>query len=55
MTLTHEDGVWRFSARRVRSDDVVHRYEGATLSEGRQKPPLVVISRSPDFVPASLR
>ena len=43
--LTYEDGFWRFSAQSfrrggsVRSDDVVHRYEGATMSEGRQKPP----------------
>ena len=37
--LTHEDGFWRFSARRVRSSDVVHRGEGATQSEGRRKPP----------------
>jgi hypothetical protein len=37
--LTYEDGFWRFSARSVRRGDVVHRSEGATLSEGRQKPP----------------
>ena len=45
MILTYEDGLWWFSAQSVaeagsvRSDDVVHRYEGATLSEGHQKPP----------------
>ena len=39
MTLTYEDGFWRFSARSVRGGDVVHRPEDATLSEGRQKPP----------------
>jgi hypothetical protein len=37
--VTYEAGFWWFSARSVRSDDVVHRYEGATQSEGHQKPP----------------
>jgi hypothetical protein len=52
MILTHEDGFWRFSARRVRSGDVVHHHEGATLSDDRQKPPSVAISRLLDFVTA---
>jgi len=39
MILTYEDGFWWFSARSVRSGDVVHRYEDATTSEGHQKPP----------------
>src|SRR3546814_10666297 len=34
-----EDGFWRFSARRLRRGDVVHRHEQATLSESRQKSP----------------
>ena len=37
--LTHEDGFWRFSARSLRSGDVVHRNEEETISEGRQKSP----------------
>src|SRR3546814_18108301 len=37
--LTHEDGFWRFSARRLRRGDVVHRHEQATLAESRQKSP----------------
>ena len=39
MILTHEDGFWWFSARSVRSGDVVHRHEDATPSEGHHKPP----------------
>jgi len=37
--LTDEDDFWRFSARRLRRGDVVHRHEQATLSESRQKSP----------------
>jgi len=55
LILTHEDGFWRLSARSVRSGDVVHHYEGATLSEGRQKPPPVANSRPLDCVAASPR
>jgi hypothetical protein len=39
MILTYEDGFWWFSARSVRSADVVHRNKGVTQSEGHQSPP----------------
>ena len=39
LILTYEDDIWRFSAKSAQSGDVVHRYEGATLSEGHQTSP----------------
>ncbi|MBX9885607.1 MAG: hypothetical protein K2X68_11615 [Novosphingobium sp.] len=39
MILTYEDDFWQFSARSARRGDVVHRCEGATLSESCQKSP----------------
>src|SRR3546814_13046404 len=37
--LTDEDGFWRFSARRLRWDDVGDRTKQARQSQSRQKPP----------------
>src|SRR3546814_1713505 len=36
--LTDEDGFWRFSARRLRRDDVGHRPKQAALYASRQTP-----------------